>query len=62
MEEPGGEGELVAAAVLAGSRSRERAGAITEHMEETPEGLFVCRGPSRPTSTLACRRDGHPPQ
>lgn len=62
MEEPGGEGGLVSAATLAGSRSGEKAGAITEHMEETPEGLFVCRGPSHPTSTLACRRDGDPPK
>ena len=61
MEEPGGGGGLVAEDMLAGSHSGERAGPITEHMEETPEGLFVCRGPSYPTSTLACRRDGHPP-
>lgn len=34
-------------------------GAIAGCMEVTPEGLFVCRGLSHPTST-ACHRDGHP--
>lgn len=48
-------------AVLAGSSSGERDGTITERMEENLEGLFVCRGPSHPTSTLACCRAGQLP-
>lgn len=71
MEKPGGGAGLVAVAVLAGSHSgerdgavtkrMERDGAVTKYMEETPEGLLVCRRPSHPTSILACCRDGHLP-
>lgn len=35
-------------------------GAITELMEATPKGLFVCRELSHPTPLLVYHRDGHP--
>jgi len=60
MEESIGGAGLVAAVTLADSGSGERDGTVTECMEESPEGLSMCRGLSHPTSTLECCGDGHP--